>query len=277
MAPQAHGTGVCFARMRPRDALLWLLLTGCGAVFPEITPPLRTPPPGFELSPPPPPDVFFIRFGGADIPKKTRDGRQWDSTGGGAPDPFAKLLVNGKELILTPVESNTLRPTWPDQDRGNYRIPAGSTLRVELWDSNPLTSHPICAETLPRLDAREREDSVLEIECDNGGRVRLVLEPAHGKLGLGLSYELRTEQAFVTRVVKESPAGRAGLAPGDRILAVEGQDVATMEEGKLQSLVNANASTGVKLSLLGADERRREVTLRDGAVYPVVGEGVAID
>ena len=26
----------------------------------------------------------------------------------------------------------------------------------------------------------------MEVECDNGGRVRLIVEPAHAKLGLGL-------------------------------------------------------------------------------------------
>jgi hypothetical protein len=251
---------------------------GCGAVFPEVSSPLRAPPPGYKLEPPPPADFYYVEFAGADIPLHTRDGRRWDEVGNAAPDPYAKLLVNDKEVILTPVHADTLRPTWPDQERANYRIPANANVRVELWDSNPLYSHPICTEKVPRLDRREfsDEEEYLSIECDNGGRVRLVVKPARGKFGLGLYYELRTGDAYVTRVIPQSPAGRSGLRPGDQILRAQGQDVAKMESGKLQSLINANASVGVQLTLKGEDGRVREVTLKDGAVYPLVSDGVEL-
>jgi hypothetical protein len=58
-------------------------------VFPEVSAPLRKPPAEYVLAPPPPADLYYIRLLGADIPTRTRDGRQWDSGGGAAPDPFA--------------------------------------------------------------------------------------------------------------------------------------------------------------------------------------------
>jgi hypothetical protein len=252
-------------------------LFACGAVYPEVSPPLRTPPADFRLVPPPPADVFFFRFAGADIPTRTRDGRHWDAVGGEAPDPFAKLILNGKDLIVTSVESDTLRPTWPDQERANYRFRASDTLSVEVWDSNPLNNHPICKEKLPSFhEFVEGDEPYLEVECDNGGRVRLIVEPAHAKLGLGLSYELRTGQAAITRVIAESPASRAGLHVGDELIMVQGQPVSSMEDGKLQSLINANASLGLRLSVKGAGGTR-DVTLRDGAVYPLAGEGIPLE
>jgi len=265
----------------PRSTLLLALslgLSACSAVYPEYAVPLRAPPAGFELAPPPPPDLFYFRFDGADIPTLTRDGRPWGSSGGSAPDPFAKLILNGKDLIVTSVQSDTLRPTWPDQERANYRFRPSDTLTVELWDSNPLNNHPICREKVQRFaDFVQGDGPIMEIECDNGGRVRLLVEPAHGKLGLGLYYELRTRQAFVTRVLVESPAARAGLHAGDEIVAAQGQPVAAMEEGKLQSVINANSSVGVKLSVKSDAGAPREVTLRDGAVYPVAGEGIPLE
>jgi S1-C subfamily serine protease len=96
-------------------------------------------------------------------------------------------------------------------------------------------------------------------------------------LGLGLYYELHTEGAFVTRVIEESPARRAGLSAGDEIQVVQGQQVPTMEEGKLQSLINANASVGIDMTVKRGEGPARSIKLRDGAVYPVVGEPVAID
>ena len=243
---------------------------GCSAVYPEVSSPLRTPPAGFKPAQPPPSDLYYLRFEVADIPDRTRDGRHWDAVGGELPDPFAKLLVNGKELIVTSVQSDTLRPTWPDQPQANYRIRAHDVLRVEIWDSNTLTNHPICAEKLPSLqEFLEGDDPYVTVECDNGGRVRVRIERARAKLGLGFSYELRTEKAFVTHVLMESPAARSGVRNGDEILSAQGLPVATMEEGKLQSLINANAATGVKLSVRGDQGGAREVTIKDGAIYPV--------
>jgi hypothetical protein len=248
----------------------------CGVVYPEVQTPLRTPPPGFSLVPPPPDDLIYLRFHGAVIPTKTVDGREWDSVGGAAPDPFAKLLVNGKEIIVTPVESDTLRPKWGDQVRANYRIKRGSAVKVEVWDKNPINSRPICTEDIKNLHDEVNTDHPLEITCESGARVELIAEPAHGRLGLGFYYELRTEGAAVTRVIEESPARRAGLAPGDEIVRVQGQDVLTMEDGKLQSLINANASIGVELTVRRG-EQSREVKLKNGSIYPLVSEPIVID
>jgi len=249
-------------------------LFGCSAVYPELSTPLRTPPADFRLVPPPPADVFYFRFAGADIPTLTRDGRKWN---GEKPDPFAKLILNGKDLILTSVESDTLRPTWQDQERANYRFRSSDVLVIEVWDSNPLTNHPICREKLPSFhEFVQGDEPYMEVECDNGGRVRLIVQPAHGRLGLGFWYELRTEKAFVTRVVGESPAGRAGLHAGDEIVAVQGKPVATLEDGALQSLINANSTVGLKLSV-GSAGGVREVTLKDGAIFPIQGEGVTLE
>lgn len=248
----------------------------CGVVYPEVQTPLRTPPPGFSLAPPPPDDLLYLRFQGAVIPAKTVDGRDWDSSGGTAPDPYAKLLVNGKDVIVTPVESNTLHPKWGDQIRANYRIKKGSAVKVEVWDKNPINSHPICTEDVDNLHEEVSTEHTLEIRCESGARVELVVEPAHGRLGLGFFYELQTEGANVTRVFEESPARRAGLAPGDEIVAVQGQDVKTMEEGKLQSLINANASIGVEMTVRRGGQSR-PVKLKNGAIYPLVGEPIAID
>jgi hypothetical protein len=248
----------------------------CSVVYPEVQTPLRTPPPGFALAPPPPDDLLYLRFEGADVPAKTVDGRSWDE-GGGLPDPYAKLLVNGKEIIVTPIDSDTLRPKWAEQVRANYRIRRGSAVKVEMWDKNPIKSRPICTEDIDDLHGQVSTEHPLEIDCESGARVRLVVEPAHGRLGLGLYYELHTEGAYVTRVLEESPAKRAGLVAGDEIQRAQGQDVLKMEEGKLKSLINANASVGVELTVKRGEAPARTVKLRDGAIYPVLGEPIVVD
>ncbi|HTM43799.1 MAG TPA: hypothetical protein VL137_02530, partial [Polyangiaceae bacterium] len=87
------------------------ILSGCGAVFPEVSTPLHEVPASKEIKPSPPADLMFLRVAGAHIPAMTRDGRTWKDEEGSKPDPFAVVYVGGKEVFRTRVESNTLDPS----------------------------------------------------------------------------------------------------------------------------------------------------------------------
>lgn len=247
---------------------------GCGAVYPELATPTRNAPPGFNFEPPPPVDVVYLAFAKAIIPDRTRDGRTWDSVGGSLPDPFAKLFVDDKELIVTPVAENTLRPVWPNQKRGNYRVKPGAKIRVELWDSNPINNHPICQQTVRNLHEQLSADQAIEVSCDSGAYVHLLAAPAKGKIGLGFYYEIRTDEAYIARVLQESPAARAGVTRGDQITTIMGEPVKGMAEGRVRSLLNSSGATGLKVTLSGKGQAPREVMLKDGAVYTLLSEEV---
>lgn len=259
---------------------LWLVFaasSGCGAVYPEISSPVGAPPSGRELNPPPPKDLVFIAFFSAQIPAKTRDGRQWDSLGGAAPDPFAKLFLNDHELVRTPVQSNTLEPTWPDQKKANYRLPENGSYRLEMWDSNALNNRPICVKTLHDI-LEDVGPAPVEIECDSGARVLMRFEPAHARWGLGFAYELRTPGSVgITHVVAESPAARAGLAAGDNVLEIQGKQVSKMDEGEPQSLINANADVGIDFVVKGADGRERKARVKEGVIYPLASDNIPLE
>ncbi len=252
-------------------------LLGCGAVYPQLETPVRTPPGQVKLTPPPPDELLFLKFAGAVIPTRTRDGRNWDSVGGSLPDAFAKLFVDGKVILETPVQSNSLTPTWPAQTKANYRVRMGAPVRVELWDSNPINNHPICVSDMSELHGEVSSEAPVKINCNSGAELSLVVEPAHGRLGIGLFYELRREEVAVTRVLRESPAARAGLVRGDELLQIQGKAVKTMDDGEAQSLINANAAAGITLLVRKLDKSEVELTLKEGAIYPVVGEGISVD
>ena len=255
---------------------LVVLVLGCGAVYPQLETPVRTPPGQLVLTPPPPEELLFLKFAGATIPTRTRDGRSWDSVGGSLPDAFAKLFVDGKVILETPVQSNSLTPTWPDQRKANYRVRMGAPVRVELWDSNPINNHPICVAELSELHGEVSSEGPVKVSCSSGAELQLIVEPAHGRLGMGLFYELRREEVVVTRVLRESPAARAGLVRGDQLLKIQGKIVKTMADGEAQSLINANAATGVSLLVRKLDKSEAELTLKEGALYPTVEEGVPV-
>lgn len=272
LSVRVHGFALAFV-----VGSLGLGLLACGAVYPEISTPVRSA--GTRrLDPPPPPDLVFLKFANAHIPKHTRDGRQWDSLGGEAPDPFAKLMIGEKEILATPVQPNTLSPTWPNQKLGNYRIPQGVPVRVELWDSNAINNHPICVETIGNLLAETSEEQNLDLRCDSGAMIEIVVQPAHAKFGLGLYYELGTDDVHVTRVIAESPAGRAKLMRDDQILRIQGRDVKGMDAETVRSLINANVATGVTFTIrhLGGSQAA-DVTLKDGPIYPTVDEEVPVE
>lgn len=251
------------------------LLAGCGAVYPEVATPVRSVPQGRTADPEPPPDLLFLAFDKAIIPRQTRDGRKWDSVGGDAPDPFAKLLVNGEEVLRTPTESNTLHPTWPDQVRANYRVEHGAKVVVELWDSNPINNDPICRTNVEFIHDKVGE-SASELMCNSGARILLRVENARAKLGLGLFYELQASSVKVTRVIRESVAARAGLSKGDEIVTVMGKRVAELDPDEIRSLINSNAQSGVRLSVKRSDGSTKTIDLKEGAMYPLVDEGISL-
>ncbi len=259
-----------------RLAAVFVCLTalGCGAVYPELKTPVK-PGGAAKLSPAPPEDLLFVRFVSATIPATTRDGRRWSPRGVDAPDPFAKVFVGGSELFRTPVQSDTLTPTWRNAERANFRIPKGSQVRVELWDKNPINNRPICARTYGNIHGYVGA-GVLDIECDSGAKIQLRVEPAHGVIGLGFAYELRTTAVFVSRVVEASPAGRVGMRAGDNILAIEGKQVRDMKEGEARSLINANAPTGLTLTLRQRGGSVIDVSVKEGAIYPLQNDDIPL-
>ena len=253
--------GICFS------------LSACSAVYPEMKTAVRTPRADIAIEPAPGEDLYYVFFDGAWVPPKNQGGQPWP---GGAPDPYAKLIVDDHDVIVTPVESNTREPSWPSQEKENLRIAAGAKVYVELWDSNPMTNQPICRARVRDLSGI-REGGNNEIWCDSGARVYVHAEPAHPMLGIGLYYETRGQDGVrVTRVIQDSPAARAGLQGGDRILAIQGKEVAKMDALEVRSAINLNARSGLELDVWFKNGERHIVSLVEGALYPLRGDSLKL-
>lgn len=250
-----------------------LLVVGCPAVFPEIKTPMRNVRDGQPLDPSPPSDLKWVAFKGARIPALTRDGRRWgNDLSDGLPDPYVKLLVNGGELLQSTVQRSTLEPTWPDAPAGNFRLRPDDRLRVEVWDARVINDHPIGIRDVGRLTPEDMTGDELDIETESGVRVRLAIEPARGRIGYGFFYELRTYDVYITRLFEESPASRAGLRAGDQVLRIQDRSVRDMSEAEIRSAFNAPRTDGILLAIKHADGSEVELTLKEGAVYPLFRE-----
>lgn len=246
------------------SCVLW---TGCAAIYPEVSTPLKPVPEGRELVPPPPKNVLYIAMEGAEIPSRTRDGRRWDAVGGDAPDPFAILYINGKELFRTPVQANTLTPTWDNAPKGSYELPQGAKLKVEIWDDNPIHKQPICSKEIKDLPELASLGGVSTM-CGGGTQISVAIKPAEAKFGLGFSYEFRGDGVYVSQVMPLSPASRAGLREGSRILRLMGEATRNKSEGEIKSLINANGSLGLKMAVAPpGTSAEKELELQEGPIY----------
>lgn len=250
------------------------LLAACPAVYPELKTPMRPVAMGQALDPPPPSEVRWLAFKGARIPERTRDGRLWgNDLTKGLPDPYAKLMVSGVEVLRTKVQRSTLAPSWADSPKGNFRVRPDDKMRVEIWDARVINDHPIGLKDLgPLSTSDQRGLEEIQEECESGAQFSLANEPAHGFIGYGLSYELRTYEAFITRVFEESPASRAGLKPGDQLISIDGREVRAMKDGELQSLFNAPSIKGHQMAVRHEDGSTATVDIKEGAVYPLFRE-----
>jgi hypothetical protein len=246
-----------------------LLALGCVAVYPHVETPLRPAPEGKVFDPPPPDDVLFLGFKSVQVPPRTRDGRAWDQLGQGKPDPFAKVFWGSQELVRTETARDTFTPVWPLTPVRNYRTPGKEVLRIELWNDNAINNQPICVRYIDDVRAVAAEDSRVVLDCEGGGRIEMEVRPGRPQMGLGFSYELRSQGSAITAVLPQSPAERAGVRVGDEIVAVMGKRATALSGVQLKSTINTNASTGLTLGLRSKGAAEREVRLQEGPVYSV--------
>jgi hypothetical protein len=266
------------------DALRPLTLPGvgvlvacaaCAAIYPEVTTPLRTAVAAQQLDPPPPDDLFWVSIREGIAPEKTRDGRSWHELGDKLPDPFVVVFLNGKELLRTNPESHSLHPTWPDAPRGNFRIQRSDRVRIEMWQAG-LVQKPMCVKDAPGDTSDWVAARQIRIQCDGmnegGAEVTIAWEPAHGQVGYGFYYELRTQDIYSTRVFEESPAARAGMRSGDQIVTINGRPAREMKPGEIQSFFNAPKPAGIELEVRHSNSAVASLSIKEGSVYPLFSE-----
>jgi len=255
--------------------LVSLALAGCPAVYPELGTRTRPIPAGQHLDPAPPSDMRWLRFVSARVPERTRDGRSWGP--GGKPSAYAKLLVNGTELLKTPSEGGTFEPSWPNGPRGNFKIGPSDKLRIELWDSAALNDKPIGVGDVGTPTEQHDLDKQIRVLFDGGGEVVLAFEPAHAVSGLGVWFELRTESCFITRLLQGSPSERAGLLSGDEVLKIGPREVKSMTPGEVQSAFNAVPVDGINLTVKHAAGAVTEMNIKEGPIYPTFSQFGRVD
>lgn len=82
-----------------------------------------------------------------------------------------------------------------------------------------------------------------------------------GFSGIGVVLEEKPEGLIIVSVLENTPAARAGMEKGERIISVEGEPVADKPLEQIVELIKGDEGTDVTLGLAGGSKGKRELTL----------------
>jgi hypothetical protein len=186
------------------------------------------------------------------VPADDRSGRPWDDDG--PPDPYVVIRRAGRAIFRTPVASDTLTPQWDVTAPDNVMFERNAEFRVEAYDMDDATSTLIGVATFTGVPAGMVPGVPVLLRMDGGATVRLRLDPPRPHRGIGIRrVEERGSALVVLDVERYSPAGRAGIGRGDRIVAIEGEPVDHFGPGGAASKLSQAAGRGIRVSVERGD------------------------
>ncbi|MCA9602573.1 MAG: PDZ domain-containing protein [Polyangiales bacterium] len=260
--------GVNLADMRARSLLI--LALGCsmllGCAYPRRSTSLGAV--GRSVgSADAPPDVWQLKIRSARLPAQRPGSLAWDEDGSG-PDPYVRIY-RGKNLVFeSSVKSDTTEPSWNETLPKNIWLPRTEELRVEVWDRDGLNSDPVGVWRGTGLPATALEDADVRLSLSNDTVLEFRVERPVPHQGVGIRlYEAQNDSLVVLEVIRHSPAGRAGIEPGDRIVEIGGRPVEELGPGGAASALSMAAQDHSALVVIRDDGQQRNVQLDDGYVW----------
>ncbi len=254
--------------MRTGLLVFCLTLLTIGCVYPRrgtsITP-VRNPRSAAVMDAPP--NVWELTVVGAQVRPRRPGDLSWDDSGG-LPDVFVRIYRNEEQIWESETVEDTLTPEWNVVLPRNFRAGATDYLRVEVWDADGVGADPVGIyrnqglppTALPGADAR--------LLLEGGSYVTIRVNPPRAHRGLGVEeYVVKPDELEVVRVMAFSPAGRAGLEPGDRIIAVGDQRIADLSDAQAASALSMAVTRHSSLTVRRGEGPERVVDIDDGYVW----------
>lgn len=258
--------GTLAAMFRTASLLALALLSSSGCAYPRRTTPLSPLPADVVRPEQRPSDMWQIVLVEADIPARQRSGLTWDDDDGDPPDPFVRILIRDREVWQGPTAENQGHPRWSASPERNLAFDRSERVRVELWDSDGLSSDPIgMYEGRALASAIIGADTIIKLE--GGATVTVRLEYPNPHAGTGIAqYEVRKTTLVILEVMPNSPASRAGLVAGDRITAIDDRMIDELGGHRAESALAMAVQNQSELTVENAGKFRR-VKLDQGYIW----------
>lgn len=219
----------------------------------------------------PPANVHRLRMLSAIVPPRQRGDLPWDEDGSG-PDVVVRVFVGGERVWQSspPVE-NTVQPAIDQELPRNIEVDPSKELRLELWDQDAGSGDVIGIWRGRGLPPNALPGAEARIMLEGGATLVFRVDAPRAHVGLGVEqYEVHDDALKVLGVLPHSPAARAGVREGDRIVAIDGRTVEDLgESGSASALSMAGTRRGAKLTL-DRGGRQETVELDGGYVWLVM-------
>ncbi len=272
MARANAETVACYGAMRtapwfPSLLVLSLLAGAEGCAYPQRSTIMHAAPRDAVKSDERPDDMWTIRIVDAELPEQKPGGLPWDSDGT-LPDPFVRILVNKRVIWESPVQENTRKPSWNFTLPRNVEIPDGAIFRIEVWDRDTAVSaDPAGAIQREGLPENALPDAPARLTLDNLGTVTMIASAPRAQQGVGLRFEVHPDGLIVLDVERFSPAFRAGILKGDRIVAIGPQRVSELSGDEATSDLSLAGDRNSTLTIADQRGQERQVNLDKGFIW----------
>jgi hypothetical protein len=120
--------------------------------------------------------MYLVELDFIDADTTKPGGEAWD-VGGGAPDPFAELTIEGVSQGVSSTINDTFAAQWPDPvPSWTVTITAGSSVRVDAWDEDVTTHDWLGGCEIASITAAALRDR--EFTCEaTSSTIRAYIQP----------------------------------------------------------------------------------------------------
>lgn len=227
------------------------------------------------LEPAPPESVYWLRIAELQVPAKNRRGRPWAEVGG-PPNAVVVLRIDGEAVFETPETGPTLETTWePGVASGNFELAPQAELELAVFDRGALNDRPLAEGKLDAPDDTDLSRGFMEVDIGrvgSPGTVRLEVSRARALRGVGFDVEVFGSTVKVSRVIRHSPAGRAGFEVEDEILAVDGVELRKLQPRQLISAMNGFGHHPAQVLVKHAKGTTETFRIAEGPCYALFDE-----
>ena len=247
-----------------------VLVTLCACAYPRRATHV-TPAPAASVSNEDRPEgMYTFELIEGEIPPRKPTGLNWDDDGSG-PDPFVRLYIGDRMVWESPVLENTLKPTWHATLPRNLIVPRGARFRIEVLDrDSAVTSDPIGSISRDGLPENVLPDAQARLTLDTLATVTVRITDPRPTAGVGLEVEIHPDALVILSVTPHSPAARAGLHVGDRVVGIGPQRVAHMSDEEAFSGLSLAVDRQTPLSVSDQAGHERDVTLDKRPLWQVL-------